>query len=141
MLFVCCVLSAKHMEERKKAGTLNLKERDSQVMHLRQGITERTNNGDYTMAEEPQENPKQLEERRDELMRWQQELIEQKRLVQKEQKEIEMIIQNQKGKLYGSDRDNEQTLYVEEESKVKRFMKLANALYVCDQNQSGKKLF
>ncbi|XP_068726630.1 uncharacterized protein C1orf87-like [Montipora capricornis] len=131
------VILAKHMEERKKAGTLNLKERDSQVMHLRQGITERTNNGDYTMAEEPQENPKQLEERRDELMRWQQELIEQKRLVQKEQKEIEMIIQNQKEKLYGIDRDNEQTLYVEEESKVKRFMKLANALYVCDQNQSG----
>ena len=93
------------------------------------------------MAEEPQENPKQLEERRDELMRCQQELIEQKRLVQKEQKEIEMIIQNQKGKLYGSDRVKEQTLYVEEESKVKRFMKLANALYVCDQNQSGKRLF
>lgn len=110
-------------------------------MHLSQGKIGRTSNEGSMMEEDPQENAKQLEERRQKLIQRQQELIEQKRQVLKEQEEIGKVIQSQKEKLYGIDRDNDQTLYVEEETKVKRFMKLANALYVCDQDQSGKSFF
>ena len=90
------------------------------------------------MTEDVVEEKRKLEDRHRELLRRQHELIEQKRKAQKEQEAIEQIIQNQKEKLYGSDRDYDPPLYYEEESKVKRFMKLANALYVCDQDQSGK---
>ena len=94
--------------------------------------------GDYVMSQQAEEEAKQLEERGDELLRRQRELIEQKRKIQKEQEEINQFIQNQKEKLYGGDRDYDPPHYIEEESKVERFMKLANALYVCDQDQSGE---
>lgn len=90
------------------------------------------------MSEDPEEETKQFEDRRKELLRRQHQLIEQKRQVQKEQEEIEQIIKNQKEKLYGGDKNYDPAHYLEEESKVKRFMKLANALYVCDQDQSGR---
>ena len=93
---------------------------------------------DYVMSQETEEETRQLKERREELLRRQQELIEQKRQIQREQEEISHFIQNQKEKLYGGDRDYDPPHYIEEESKVERFMKLANALYVCDQDQSGE---
>ena len=93
---------------------------------------------DYAMSQEDEEDTRQLKERHEELLRRQHELIEQKRKIQKEQEELNQFIQNQKDKLYGGDRDYDPPHYTEQESKVERFMKLANALYVCDQDQSGK---
>ena len=93
--------------------------------------------GDYVMSQDSEEDAQQLEERREELVRRQHELIEQRRKIQKEQEQIDEIIHKQKEKLYGGDRDHDPPHYFEEESKVKRFMKLANALYVCDQDQTG----
>lgn len=93
---------------------------------------------DYVMSQESEEETRQLNERREELLRRQQELIQQKRQIQKEQEEINQFIQNQKEKLFGGDRDYDPPHYIEAESKVERFMKLANALYLCDQDQSGE---
>ena len=90
------------------------------------------------MSQETEEEARKLKERREELLRRQKELIEQKRQIQREQEEISHFIQNQTEKLYGGDRDYDPPRYIEEESRVERFMKLANALYVCDQDQSGE---
>ena len=90
------------------------------------------------MSQDGEDERRQLEDRREDLLRRQRELIEQKRQIQREQDEINQFIQNQKEKLYGGDRDYDPPHYVEKESKVERFMKLANALYVCDQHQSGE---
>ena len=134
----------KQLEEQKRGGSFNQQQRHSQVTHPRdqigevRQIPEGSGSRDYMMSEDTEEETKQLEHRRKELLRRQQQLIEQKRQVQKEQEEIEQIIKNQKEKLYGDDRDYDPAHYCEEESKVKRFMKLANALYVCDQDQTGK---
>ena len=125
---------AKQLEAHRKTSTFSQPQEDSLAMH-------RTSTGDSMMEEDPHENAKQLEERRQKLLQRQQELIEQKRQVLKEQEEIGKVIQSQKEKLYGIDRENDQALYAEEETRVKRFMKLANALYVCDQDQSGKSFF
>ena len=130
----------KQLEEQKRGGSVNRQQRDSQLASLRdrrsegRQLSEGSSDGDYIMS---QEEAKQLEEKREELLRRQHDLIEQKRHIQKEQEQIEQIIQKQKEKLYGSDRDYDPPHYFEEESKVKRFMKLANALYVCDQDQTG----
>lgn len=130
----------KQLEEQKRGGSVNRQQRDSQLASLRdrrsegQQLSEGSSDGDFIMS---QEEAKQLEEKREELLRRQHDLIEQKRHIQKEQEQIEQIIQKQKEKLYGSDRDYDPPHYFEEESKVKRFMKLANALYVCDQDQTG----
>ena len=92
--------------------------------------------GDYVRSHEA-EVSEPVDERQGDLLRHQHELIEKKRQIKKEQEEIDQIIQHQKKKLYGDDRDYDPPHYHEEESKVKRFMKLANALYVCDSDQSG----
>lgn len=121
---------AKQLEAQRKTSTFSQQQQDSHAM-------QRTSTGDGMMEEDPHENAKQLEERRQKLLQRQQELIEQKRQVLKEQEEIGKVIQSQKEKLHGIDRENDRALYAEEETRVKRFMKLANALYVCDQDQSG----
>ena len=129
----------KQLEEQRGRGGFNQQQRDSQVAHPSdRQIPKRRGSADYMMSEDPEEETKQFEDRRKELLRRQHQLIEQKRQVQKEQEEIEQIIKNQKEKLYGGDKDYDPAHYFEEESKVKRFMKLANALYVCDQDQSGR---
>ena len=92
---------------------------------------------DYAITQETEEETRQLNERREELLKRQRELIAQKRQIQREQDEISNFIENQKEKLYG-DRDYDPPHHIEEESKVERFMKLANALYICDQDQSGE---
>ena len=125
------------MEEQER---LNQQHKDS--YHQKFLPKHPTSNGrdgdDYIMSQETEEETQQLNERHKELLRRQKELIEQKRQIQREQKEIKHFIQNQKEKLYGADRDYDPPHYIEEESKVERFMKLANALYVCDQDQSGQ---
>ena len=93
---------------------------------------------DYFMSQEDEEETRQLEARHKELLRKQHELIEEKRKIQKEQEEISQFIRHQKDKLYGRERDYDPPHYIEQESKVERFMKLANALYVCDQDQTGE---
>lgn len=124
------------MEEKER---LNQQRKDS--YHQKSLPKHPTSNGrggdDYLMSQETEEETWQLNERHEELLRRQKELIEQKRQIQREQEEIGQFIQNQKEKLYGGDRDYDPPHYIEEESKVERFMKLANALYVCDQDQSG----
>lgn len=125
-----------HMEEQER---LNQQHKDS---YHRKSLPKRpTSNGrdgdDHIMSQETEEETQQLNERHKELLRRQKELIEEKRQIQREQEEISHFIQNQKEKLYGGDRDYDPPHYIKEESKVERFMKLANALYVCDQDQSG----
>lgn len=92
---------------------------------------------DYAITQETEEETQQLNERHEELLKRQRELIAQKQQIQKEQEELSTFIENQKEKLYG-DRDYDPPHHIEEESKVERFMKLANALYICDQDQSGE---
>lgn len=116
----------KQLEEQKRGRNF----RQNQIPEGRGSV-------EYTMSQEADKEAKQLDERGDALLRRQHELIEKKRQIQKEQEEIEQIIQNRKEKLYGDDRDYDPPHYIEEESRVKRFMKLANALFVCDQDQSG----
>ena len=124
------------MDEKER---LNQQHKDS--YHQKSLPKHPTSNGrggdDYLMSQETEEETWQLNERHEELLRRQKELIEQKQQIQREQEEIGQFIQNQKEKLYGGDRDYDPPHYIEEESKVERFMKLANALYVCDQDQSG----
>lgn len=126
-----------HMEEQQR---LNQQHQDSyHQKSLRKHPTSDGRGGDdYIMSQETEEETRQLNERRKELLRRQKELIEEKRQIQREQEEISHFIQNQKEKLHGGDRDYDPPHYIEKESKVERFMKLANALYVCDQDQSGQ---
>ena len=125
------------MEEQER---LNQQHKDSyrQKSLSKHPISDGRSGDDYIVSQETEEEKQRLNERRKELSRRQQELIEQKRQIQREQEEISHFIQNQKEKLYGEDRDYDPPHYIEEESKVERFMKLANALYVCDQDQSGE---
>ena len=125
------------MEEQER---LNQQHKDSyhQKSLPKHLISDVRGGDDYAISQETEEETRQLNERRGELLRRQQELIEQKRQIQKEQEEISHFIQNQKEKLYGGERDYDPPHYIETESKVERFMKLANALYVCDQDQSGE---
>jgi len=124
------------MEEQERASQ---QQKDSyhQQSLTKHAISDGRGGDDYVMSHETEEETRQLNERRNELLKRQKELIEQKRQIQREQEEISHFIQNQKEKLYGGDRDYDPTQYIEEESRVERFMKLANALYVCDQDQSG----
>lgn len=124
------------MEEQER---LSQQHEDSyhQKTLLKHPIADGRGGDDYAITQETEEETRQLNERREELLKRQQELIAQKRQIQKEQEEIGHFIENQKEKLYG-DRDYDPPHHIEEESKVERFMKLANALYVCDQDQSGE---
>ena len=119
------ILTVKELEEQKRG-------RNYKQHHILEGSGI---NGDYVRSQEA-EVSEPVDERQD-LLRRQHELIEKKRQIQKEQEEIDQIIQHQKKKLYEDDRDYDPPHYHEEEGKVKRFMKLANALYVCDSDQSG----
>lgn len=103
-------------------------------------VSDERGGDDFNMSLYAEDERRQLEDRREDLLRKQRELIEQKRQIQsqREQEEINQFIQHQKEKLYAEDQDYEPPHYVQKESKVERFMKLANALYVCDQDQSGK---
>lgn len=100
-------------------------------------VSDERGGDDFNMSLYAEDERRQLEDRREDLLRKQRELIEQKRQIQREQEEINQFIQHQKEKLYAEDHDYEPSHYVQKESKVERFMKLANALYVCDQDQSG----
>lgn len=102
-----------------------------------QQISDGSGGDNFDMSLYAEDERKQLEDRREDLLRKQHELIEQKRQIQREQEELNQFIQQQKEKLYDGGGDYDPPHYVEKESRVERFMKLANALYVCDQDQSG----
>ena len=121
-----CILTVKELEEQRR-GRSYRQHHDPEGSGI---------NRDHVRSQEA-EVSEPVDERQGDLLRRQHELIEKKRQIQKEQEEIDQIIQHQKKKLYGEDRDYDPPHYHEEESKVKRFMKLANALYVCDSDQSG----
>ena len=85
------------------------------------------------------EERKWLERRHKELLEKEGELVEQKRLIQHEKEELEKYVKAQKEKT--SDEDGvggEFMLPLNKESKVERFTRLTNALFVCDQENSGK---
>lgn len=128
------------MDEQESGDIHNRQQKDHynyRQKSLPRQISDGRGEDDYVMSQEAKEETRQLKERHEDLLRRQYELIEQKRKIQKEQEEINQFIHNQKDKLYGGDRDYDPPRYTEQESKVERFMKLANALYVCDQDQSG----
>ena len=82
------------------------------------------------------EERKLLEQRHEQLLRKQHELIEQKRQIQHEQDELERYISAQKETLYGDGGEGQAAL--EKKTKIESFTRLANALYVCDQDDSGE---
>ena len=91
------------------------------------------------LGPEEAEQRSALEAQHAELLRRQEHLIQQKLQVQKEQEQLDRYIQEQKEKLY-KDGSGERPHYVESESRVERFLKLAKALYLCDQERTGKYL-
>ncbi|EDO48214.1 predicted protein [Nematostella vectensis] len=77
----------------------------------------------------PQGDQEVLEEQHRALLRQQFELIEQKRRIQEEQEELDRHIRN---------KDLDMNLHGDaRESRVERFLRLANALFLCDKDASG----
>jgi hypothetical protein len=75
-------------------------------------------------------NQQDLEEQHRNLLRHQFHLIEQKRKIQKEQEELDKFIKH--------DGDNK-PIYEDTESRIQRFLRLANALFLSDDSNVGKK--
>ena len=131
----------KHIEEQSKerGGLLSQQQRDlnyEQMSHEKDHI-DGPGQQFMDLLPEDEEEIMSHEDRRQESLKRQHQLIVKKRQIRKEQEKIDQDIVSQKIKLYGANRSDNPPHYVENESKVERFMKLANALYVCEQDQSG----
>lgn len=74
-------------------------------------------------------NQQDLEEQHRNLVRQQVHLIEQKRKIQKEQEELDKVLRHD---------DEHKAAYDDAESPIQRFLRLANALFLSDDNNSGK---
>lgn len=110
-------------KRQKSLHTDHISEYEHLGRELDEGSVERMMSRKVPLSQED------LEEQHRNLVRLQVHLIEQKRKIQKEQEELEKVLHHDGEHKAG---------YDDAESPIQRFLRLANALFLSDDKNSGK---